>query len=105
MDNEPLKSTLTELFRRSGPAHHQAYIHTNGDDPEWPLWYAEYLQADLQSLIGVEMTRSEMVYWMVRLYKEHQAHAPHSPWPEFYADYFIRHLDRVGKLGSSPHDM
>lgn len=104
MDNESLRARLIELFRRAGPAHHHAYIHTDGDDPEWPLWYAEHLQKDIQALIQKEMTRSEMVYWMVRLYKEHQAHAPQSPWPEYYADYFLTYLEGVENLGSSPHE-
>ena len=104
MDNGQIRSGLIELFRRSGPAHHHAYIETNGDDPEWPLWYADYLRRDIEDLIGKKLTRSEMVYWMVRLYKEHQAHAPSSPWPEYYADYFLSYLDRVGNLGSSPHE-
>lgn len=104
MDNGQLRAGLVEQFRQVGSAHHHAYIPTNGDDPEWPLWYAEYLQNDLQALIGKEMTRSELVYWMVRLHKEHQAHAPYSPWLEYYADYFLSYLDGVGNLGSSPHD-
>ena len=38
-----LTGQLEGLFREVGEAHHQAYIETDGADPEWPLWYAEYL--------------------------------------------------------------
>jgi hypothetical protein len=37
MADDP-QQPLINLIRASGPAHHQAYRHTNGDDPEWPLW-------------------------------------------------------------------
>ena len=35
---------LKGLLREVGEAHHQAYIETDGADPEWPLWYADYLR-------------------------------------------------------------
>ena len=47
MTEEDLARQLEELFREVGEAHHQAYIETDGDDPEWPLWYADYLRDKL----------------------------------------------------------
>src|SRR3954471_10797358 len=38
---------LEGLFHEVGEAHHQAYIETDGADPEWPLWYADYLRDKL----------------------------------------------------------
>ena len=35
------------LFREVGEAHHQVHIETDGADPEWPLWYADYLRERL----------------------------------------------------------
>ena len=37
-----LAGQLENLFHEVGEAHHQAYIETDGADPEWPLWYADY---------------------------------------------------------------
>jgi hypothetical protein len=42
-----LNQQLQELFREVGKAHHQAFIETDGADPEWPLWYANFLQGRL----------------------------------------------------------
>ena len=42
-----LTRQLEELFREASEAHHQAYIETDGADPEWPLWYADYLRDKL----------------------------------------------------------
>lgn len=49
---------LGELFREVGEAHHQACIETNGADPEWLLWYADYVLYRLAPLLG--FTRSEL---------------------------------------------
>jgi hypothetical protein len=38
------------LFREVGEAHHQVHIETDGADPEWPLWYADYLRERLGGL-------------------------------------------------------
>ena len=42
-----LTGQLEGLFHEVGEAHHRAYIETDGADPEWPLWYADYLQERL----------------------------------------------------------
>jgi hypothetical protein len=38
-----LHRQLEKLLRETGRAHHQAFIETNGVDPEWPLRYADNL--------------------------------------------------------------
>ncbi|NJN44365.1 MAG: hypothetical protein HC806_06345 [Anaerolineae bacterium] len=83
MNNTEIESTLIELFRRAGTAHHQAFLEQNGADSEWPEWYALFLHDDLCKLLNRDITRSEMIYWCVRLYKEHQIHAPQSPWATY----------------------
>ena len=30
-------------------AHHQAFVETDGEDPDWPIWYAGELLEDLRS--------------------------------------------------------
>ncbi len=45
-----LARQLEGLFHEVGEAHHQAYIETDGADPEWPLWYADYLRERLVPL-------------------------------------------------------
>lgn len=43
MTDQGLIAGLASLLRETGQAHHQAYIDTDGDDPEWPRWYAGLL--------------------------------------------------------------
>jgi hypothetical protein len=92
MSNAP--QPVIDLLRASGPAHHHAYQHTNGDDPEWPLWYADYLYAGLQEGLGRTFTKSELVYWLVRADKEYKANAPNTDWPTYYAGLFTDHLGK-----------
>ena len=42
--NDPARhEALCELLREASRVHHQAYIAVDGDDADWPLWYAGYL--------------------------------------------------------------
>ncbi|MCP4199316.1 MAG: hypothetical protein GY762_19395 [Proteobacteria bacterium] len=80
---------LTKLFFETGHAHHEAYIETDGYDPEWPLRYADYLMTRLPVLLGREFTKSELVYDIVFLSREQPKVAPDADWSAYYADYFI----------------
>ena len=42
--NTELRTNLVDLFREAGHAHHAAFAATDGADPDWPIWYADYLQ-------------------------------------------------------------
>jgi hypothetical protein len=80
---------ISLLLLETAKAHHRAYIETDGVDPEWPLWYADYLMDRLPAVLGRELTKSEIVYCLVDLSKKQPAIAPNAWWPDFYADYFL----------------
>ena len=84
--NELVKK-LNQLFIEAGRAHHEAFAKVGGDDIEWPIWYAEYLQEGLSERLGREMTRSEIIYCLVALSRRH----PDKPWTEYYAEFFADH--------------
>ncbi len=79
-----MEPNFEQLFREAGAAHHQAFLETDGADPEWPMWYASYLFPRIRHLFA-EVTESEIVYHMVHWDRIHKAEAPERPWPEFYA--------------------
>ena len=95
MANTTPRAQLVDLLNETGPAHHRAYAATNGADPDWPLWYAEYMQARLNALLGTALTRSELTYLLVLVEMERMAAAPTSAWPDYYANFFI---DRYGAM-------
>jgi hypothetical protein len=84
-----LTERVALLFKETGHAHHQAYIATDGADPEWPLWYADYLAMRLPELLDVRLTKSEIVYLMVLLSKEHPVISPNTDWTQYYAAYIV----------------
>jgi hypothetical protein len=90
MSEQDLARRLEELFRETGEAHHQAYIEADGADPEWPLWYAEYLHVRLASLLEASFTKSELVYLLIWVANEQPLDAPGADWARYYADFFMQ---------------
>ena len=88
-ETEDLAQQLEELFYEVGRAHHQAYIETDGADPEWPLWYADYLRDKLAPLLDASFTKSELVYLLLLVAKEQPLRAPGANWARYYAKFFI----------------
>ena len=87
--NAELRTQLANVFLETGHAHHEAFLATDGADPEWPLWYADHLQAPLSDALRSPFTKSQLVYCVMDADFEHQARAPESAWHEFYADQFV----------------
>jgi hypothetical protein len=86
--DHPAKQAIAELFMQAGKAHHQAFLATDGDDPEWPIWYAEFLQGSLSKLLGVELTKSRIVYELIRLDEAPKQGDEH--WSQIYAEDLIK---------------
>ena len=74
-----LARQLEGLFHEVGEAHHQAYIQTEGTDPEWPLWYADYLRERLGGLLDASFTKSELVHMLVLVANEQPLSRPLAP--------------------------
>ena len=79
---------LAALFTETGNKYHQVYLESGGVDPEWPLWYAGYLQARLWDGLGKLLTRSEIVYLLIRGDREAQASDDPLLWPDVYMRLF-----------------
>jgi hypothetical protein len=90
VSEQDLARRLEELFREAGEAHHQAYIETDGADPEWPLWYAEYLHVRLAPLLAASFTKSELVYLLIWVANEQPLDAPGADWARYYADFIMQ---------------
>lgn len=82
-------AALAALLEEAGRAHHRAF--TDGTDPEWPLWYAEYLQPRLVEMGEAELTRSELVYLLVAAARRH-ADEDRDGWAPAYATFIADQL-------------
>jgi hypothetical protein len=92
MSDEKKAERLAALFARTGQAHHEAFSDTDGQDPEWPLWYAAHLQDCLEPFLAAPLTRSRLVFRLIGADDEHRATESDVPWPEYYARRFLECL-------------
>ncbi len=93
MTGHELEKNLEELLAETGPAHHQAFIATNGEDPNWAEWYAEYLRMRLNTMLDTGLSVSELAALLTEAEAERSKHSPDAEWPRFYAEYL---LERFG---------
>ncbi len=87
--NSELQAELAEILRETDQAHREALSAATGQDPDWPIWYADYLLQPLTDRLGLDFYRSKLVYCLMDAHFEHQALSPDSPWPEFYAHQIL----------------
>ncbi|MDQ1454630.1 MAG: hypothetical protein QOH28_250, partial [Actinomycetota bacterium] len=70
------------------------YRITDGVDDDWASWYADWLLqlSELPTMLGSTPVRSELVYMLVQLDKDHTAARAVEAWSDFYATRLIDHF-------------
>jgi hypothetical protein len=86
---EGLLEELEKLFHETGQAHHEAFKDTDGEDLEWPSWYAEKMVSKLSGLLDAKFSISELTYLLVWAEKERSFRSPGASWARYYARFFI----------------
>ncbi|WP_421725386.1 glutaredoxin family protein [Bauldia sp.] len=89
MAYDALRQSLIDLFKETAEAHHTAFAATDGADPDWPMWYGEHLRDPISKVLGVDFTRSDLVFCLMTADLEHTARESGEPWQASYADHFI----------------
>jgi hypothetical protein len=79
---------LARLFREAGSAHHRAFLATNGDDPDWPCWYARWLAPRLEPILGFRY-RPDKLSEMLETVESARKSRSVADWPNFYAEFFL----------------
>lgn len=79
--------TLAELLHEAAETHHVVYRITDGDDPDWASWYADWLLdlSELPDLLGERPVRSHLVHALVDLDRRYADEAADEHWPAWYA--------------------
>jgi len=87
-------ATVAALLEEAAETHHRVYRITDGVDADWASWYANWLLrlSELPTLLAATPVRSELVYMLVQLDKDHTAARAVEPWPDFYATRLIDHF-------------
>jgi len=84
------KETIAALLHQTGEDHLATHKETNGDDPDWPIWYADHLlENGFATLLDARLTKSELIYLLVLVDKQQRSEAPGVPWEPYYADFFV----------------
>ena len=89
MANEELRTRIRDLLVETGKAHHKAFKATDGEDPDWAIWYADYLQKPMSDLLDTEFTKSRLIYCLMFVEFERQARNPDAEWAGYYADHLL----------------
>jgi hypothetical protein len=85
---------IAALLHEVSETHHVVYRITDGDDPDWATFYANWLVelSELDQALGTKPVRSELTYMLVRLDKEYGEQSPDEPWPQWYAARLAEHF-------------
>jgi hypothetical protein len=84
--NEPVLA-VAALLHEAAETHHVVYRSTDGDDPDWASWYADWLldHSELAELLGARPIRSHLVHALVRLDRDYTIDGPSERWEDWYA--------------------
>jgi hypothetical protein len=92
MDERTAK--VRDLLHEAAETHHIVYRITDGADPDWASFYADWLirLSELPELLGAAPVRSELVYHLVRLDRSYVDSGSDEPWEDVYAAELVREL-------------
>lgn len=87
MSSESRAGRVAELLHEAAEAHHVVYRITDGDDPDWASWYADWLLglSELPAVLGTSPVRSHLVHALVELDRRYAAESPEERWEDWYA--------------------
>ena len=79
--------TIADLLHEASETHHVVFRITDGDDPDWASWYADWLldHSELPELLGATPVRSQLVHALVELDRAYAADEPDERWEDVYA--------------------
>ena len=85
---------VSELLHQVGETHHVVFAISDGDDPDWASWYADWLTnlSALPRILGVRPVRSELTWLLVALDREFTRDKPADAWETFYAQRLVHHF-------------
>jgi hypothetical protein len=76
---------IAALFHDAAELHHAVWRDTDGEDPDWASWYADWLldHSELPALLGGTPVRSHLVHALVELDRRQQG--ADGRWEDAYA--------------------
>lgn len=81
---------LAALLAQTKTAHYEAFAENDGDDPDWAIWYADYLYDRLPDYLGIRLNKSDIIYRLMYLADTQALDAPDADWAEYYANKLVK---------------
>jgi hypothetical protein len=83
---------IADVLHDAAETHHVVWRITDGDDPDWASWYADWLLelSELPSLLGAKPVRSHLVHALVQLDRDHVDAGAPGRWEAAYAEGLIQ---------------
>lgn len=97
--NPGSQPSVAELLHEAAETHHTVYRITDGEDPDWASWYADWL-LDLSELPIVMVSRpvrSHLVHALVELDRLYRASGSTERWEDWYAERLGAALDNADR--------
>jgi hypothetical protein len=81
-DMMPNEARTAELLSEVAQTHHRVYQFSDGADPDWASWYADWLirRSPFAELFGRTPVPSELVWLLVELDRRYTVERPDDPW-------------------------
>jgi hypothetical protein len=78
---------VADLLREAAESHHTVFRITDGEDPDWASWYADWLLdlSELTDILRVRPVRSHLVHALVELDRMYLVAQPPERWEDWYA--------------------
>jgi hypothetical protein len=70
-ENQQKFEQVQRLLQLAAKEHHKAYSKTDGFDPDWPMWYAEYLHKPLIKILNASFSKQELSDLLILMDKEY----------------------------------
>ena len=79
---------IATVLHEAAETHHTVYRITDGEDPDWASWYADWLLtlSELPKLLGWMPVRSQLVHALVQLDRDYVDAGTDDGWESWYAE-------------------
>lgn len=83
-----MASGIAAVLHEAAETHHTVYRITDGEDPDWASWYADWLLglSELPERLGHRPVRSHLVHALVELDRAFVASSASGGWEAWYAE-------------------
>jgi hypothetical protein len=86
-----MSERIAELLHEAAETHHRVYRITDGEDPDWASWYADWLleHSELPGELGRAPVRSHLVHALVELDRLYASEPRQERWEDFYSHELV----------------